>query len=166
MKTIITLLTLFCVSTTPVVQAQSKFSQVYKPGSTLFVSSVAGMSLRTKPSTQGEVLAVVKFGEQVMVLADANPRVSFVSTDVPGTWVKVKAGDKEGYIFDGFLSRYPPMLVSNDFQQYLKEQFTVKSETDKAAETGNLRSPPRTGGGYAPATSKPHGSAIRQRVRV
>jgi hypothetical protein len=118
----------------PLLAQSNTFSQVYKPGNSLYVYSEGGLSMRDKSDAKGAVLLIVKFGEKVEVLADTKPHVTFTSTGVPGTWVKVKQGDKEGYMFDGFLSRFPPMPRSpgypQDFQKYLKEQFKVKTVVD------------------------------------
>ncbi len=132
-----TLLTLLLLNLT--VSAQSnKFTKVYSPGSNLYVYSEGGLSIREKPDAKAMLISVVKFGEKVEVLPDQGTRVSFTSTAVPGTWVKVKQGDKQGYMFDGFLSRFAPMPVSDGdpshFQNYLKLQFKIKSENNTPPE--------------------------------
>jgi Bacterial SH3 domain len=110
-----------------------RLASVYHPGSRLYVSVYAGLSLRDTPSTAGKVLTVVKYGEPVTVVADGTKPVPITNSGIPGQWVKVKYGELTGYQFDGFLSRFATMEQHLDvrsyslFQEYLKTQFKVES---------------------------------------
>lgn len=120
-----------------------RLASVYQPGSQLYVSVYAGLSLRDAPSMSGKVLTVVKFAEPVAVIPDAGKPVPITNSGIPGQWVKVKYKDLTGYQFDGFLSRFPPMNQYMDirgygeFQEYLKGQFKVASYKYTEQDTVN-----------------------------
>lgn len=111
----------------------SEFSNVCKAGSTLYVYTRSGLILRSKPDINGAAIGKAGYGSKVVVVADAGQRVAFKNGNIQGEWVKVKWGDKEGYIFSGYLSRWPAMTI--DLASYLKQIFLVKSETTEAPDT-------------------------------
>ena len=125
-----------------------KFSDEYKVGDKLYVCSKEGISLRPAPDAKAAKIIVVSYATAVIVQADPNPRVPFVSTGVPGAWVKVTAGGKLGYVFDGFISRFKPMDLATDprgrdleeITQYLTTLSKVETKKTWSAEAGT--SPP------------------------
>jgi len=94
--------------------SQSKFYgySEYCPGDTLHVLAQTGLLLRKLPNSNGEKIATLPFGAALTVLTDDLPKVShqveaFPNFELAGHWVKVRtAKGKEGYVFDGFLSRF------------------------------------------------------------
>jgi len=80
----------------------------YKPGDHLYVLAKSGLNLRDKPSKNGRFLQIIPFASSTLVrqITDKEYQVDGVS----GYWVKVIADDREGYLFDGYLSSYPPPI--------------------------------------------------------
>ncbi len=116
----------------------SAFSQVYEPGSKLYVHALQGLSLRIDSDLKAKVLEVVPFGAEVEVLPDSKPKVAVTNSNIQGTWVKVKQGSNPGYMFDGFLSRLKSMDLPkharypHELIDYLKSIYKIKSDTDKS----------------------------------
>jgi hypothetical protein len=114
--------------------AQNSFSDCYKPGDKLYVYSRDGLSFREQADPKGKLILVAAYGDAVEVLDDNLPRVSFTSNNIPGAWAKVRHADKDGYMFNGFLSRLKPMPVTSPdklidaFRDYLKNQFKLVNE--------------------------------------
>lgn len=82
----------------------------YKVGDRLYVLAKSGLNLRDKPSKNGRFLQAISFGSVAVVrqITDKDFEVDGIS----GFWVKVIADDREGYLFDGYLSLYPPPVAS------------------------------------------------------
>jgi hypothetical protein len=120
--------------------AQKSFSDSYKPGDKLYVYTHDGLSLREQADAKGKLIEVVAYGEEVVVLADSQPRALFTSSNIPGAWVKVKCHDKLGYMFNGFLSKLRPIKNSaverfrEDVYNYLKQEFKSIKETKTPPE--------------------------------
>jgi Bacterial SH3 domain len=118
--------------------SKSEFYRSYKAGSTLFVCASGGLNLREKPDLTGKALMRIGFGEMVTVLADTNPVVAITSESIEGEWVKVRWKGKDGYMFNGFLSRYAAMQSDGPSPQnliaYLKKIFPLKSETTQPTD--------------------------------
>ncbi|MBP9889983.1 MAG: SH3 domain-containing protein [Leptospiraceae bacterium] len=81
----------------------------YKPGDHLYVLAKSGLNLRDKPSKNGRFLQIIPFGSSTLVrqITDKEYQVD----GIYGFWVKVIADDREGYLFDGYLSSYPPPIA-------------------------------------------------------
>lgn len=84
----------------------------YKVGDQLNVLAPSGLILRDTPKAKGKKLATVALGETVTVLQKNFKKFShtvaeFKGYNIRGFWVQVRTADgKEGYVFDGYLSRY------------------------------------------------------------
>lgn len=114
--------------------ARSAFYKSYKTGSTLYVWAKSGLNLRAKADMNGAVVGRVSWGDAVTVVTDANAVVPFTYDNIHGEWVKVRWKEKEGYLFNGYLSRYAVMTADaasphDGLIAYLKKVFSVKSET-------------------------------------
>ncbi len=120
---------------------QSSFSDSYQPGDKLYVYTRDGLSLREQADPKGKLIEVAAYADELTVLTDEKPRVSFTSSNIPGAWVKVKHKDKTGYMFNGFLSRLKPMINSTkeryreDLYNYLKQEFKLVKETKTPPES-------------------------------
>lgn len=118
----------------------SGFSQVYEPGSKLYVQALQGLSLRTNSDLKAKVVVIVPFGAEVEVMSDPQPKVPITNSNIPGTWVMVKHGTSTGYMFDGFLSRLKSMDLPkhsrypHELIDYLKSMYRVKTDTDKSPD--------------------------------
>ncbi len=87
-------------------------SQRYKAGDKLTAFALNGLTLRDKPDQKGAKLGNVPLGAIVTVTAEDIFKVPFEVTEkdnikLKGYWVKINTNNKEGYVFDGFLSRLP-----------------------------------------------------------
>ncbi len=90
-----------------ITQAQkSRFSE----NETLYVWAMNGLNMRKLPDAKSEKIAALPYGEKVIVQANigiivAHEVEEFKDFKVKGVWLLVKYGDKEGFVFDGYLSR-------------------------------------------------------------
>lgn len=86
-------------------------------GSKVYVHAANGLVLRQTPEPDGAKLGNVPLdGSPLEVLASPDPGNVYVAEthgpyEVKGGWVKVRtAANKEGYLFEGYLSRHAPLL--------------------------------------------------------
>jgi len=70
-----------------------------------YVYAQSGLNLRSAPETNGQVIKVIPFGDKVEILelTDKQQQIEWID----GLWVKVRHGEQEGYLFEGFLSSLP-----------------------------------------------------------
>lgn len=101
-----------------------------KIGDTLYVHTLSGMALRKTPSKDGAKIATVPCNAAPLIVLElpdpANRYVAekFGSFEVAGGWVKVRTVDgQEGYLFEGYLSRYPPAIESPEQEDSNLEGF-------------------------------------------
>ncbi len=87
----------------------------YSAGDKLYVAPTSGVNLRANPSGKAPVLQQLHYNTMVTVLPDSVPenpyQVSVTNFDngkleLKGHWVKVQAGNRTGYVFDGMLSPF------------------------------------------------------------
>lgn len=103
---------------------QAKAIRYYNEGDTLYVWAQSGLVLRDAPELKSKKITSLQFGTIVVpkthketvgieVFIEVIPTCiyegqNFSGYKIPGNWVQVSANGKTGYIFDGFLSKYPP----------------------------------------------------------
>jgi hypothetical protein len=107
----------------------------YKTGDNLYVYARSGLTLREKPQIDGAKLTSLPFGTKVNVIDDDLESDPFSAKEpcgleISGHWVKVKHGQKEGYLFDGFLLTHGPDAVQEPVT-YWTSVSKVKSTSDK-----------------------------------
>ena len=85
-----------------------------------YVAAASGLRMRKSASLKGEKMDVVKYGEAVQVNKNDVTPISAVS-GFNGNMVGVKYGDKEGYMFDGFLTSFPPPSKEQKLKQYVRK---------------------------------------------
>ncbi len=85
----------------------------------LYVHAAKGLVLRKSPSRDGEKITTLIYGspavEVLETVSDAGRFVAerFDGQNIEGEWLRVRTHDgKEGYVFGGYLSRYPPVTES------------------------------------------------------
>lgn len=98
--------------------AQAQQSR-FKEGESIYVWALSGLNIRKLPDAKSEKIAALPYGTKVMVQANIGVIVAheveeFKDFKVKGVWVLVKYGDKEGFVFDGFMSR----LVAPEKEDY------------------------------------------------
>jgi hypothetical protein len=102
----------------------------FKDGETLNVWATSGLNMRDKPDAKAAKLVSIPYGAKVVVQPNIGVKIPFEVEEfkgfiVKGYWLLVKYGDKEGFVFDGFLSRLPaPIPTEQDLaiQTYLHQQ--------------------------------------------
>jgi Bacterial SH3 domain len=85
---------------------QSRFSE----GETIYVWAMSGLNMRKLPDAKSEKIASLPYGTKVTVQPNIGVIVAheveeFKDFKVKGVWLLVKYGDKEGFVFDGYMSR-------------------------------------------------------------
>ena len=112
---------------------------VYNPGDELFVHAGSGLILRKTPDPKGERIMTLSHGEAVKVLkTDFKKKPhsveEFKGFTIKGFWVKVStAAGKEGYVFDGYLSklRAPITIVDDSGSDNSVAEFYLLSNSEK-----------------------------------
>ena len=103
--------------------------QHYQEGDTLFVWAKSGLILRAAPDSKAEKIITLPYGTAVKTLfykyrdediseievAVVQP-YNFNGKNYPGykirgLWVQLSVQGKTGFVFDGYLSKYPPLLT-------------------------------------------------------
>jgi len=115
----------------------------YAQGDVLHVWANSGLNMREGPGTDFPKLKKLEYGDQVQVIDNYLNSTPFTTTVLAkskknrefvmhGFWVRVKIGNQEGYVFDGYLSRIPAMKRSKDnnnnintesFMEYAQREF-------------------------------------------
>ncbi len=99
--------------------------------------SISGLNIRETPSPEGNILGKLVYGQKVDI--DWNAQVDYKdyedlfligikednSADVKftGWWLKIELDEKIGYVFSGYLSRYPTFQIEKRTDQILCESF-------------------------------------------
>lgn len=114
MKTLLIHLFLLC-------SLSSVFSiETYTTGDNLYIWAISGLNMRANPDAKAAKVLNIPYGEKVKII-DTDLRVhpfsytmiSQKSQDgargwvLDGHWVKVEYYGKQGYVFDGYLGRFP-----------------------------------------------------------
>jgi len=119
---------------------------VYNPGDELFVQAGSGLILRKTPDPKGERILTLNSGDAVKVLKTDYKKiphsvVEFKGFTIKGFWVKVStANGKEGYVFDGYLSknRAPVAIVDDTNSGYSMAEFYLLSNSEKKGDRVDL----------------------------
>lgn len=108
----------------------------------------SGLNIRISEGVEADVIGVIPFGAEVIVLEETDRGLSIKLSEVfskdyseasssyyiSGNWVQIRYKDIDGYVFDGYLSELPPMklIKANDgnsyvekFEPYLRRLYTV-----------------------------------------
>lgn len=81
----------------------------YKAGDKLYVWAKSGLTVREKADVKSSKKTWLKFGSLVTVQAEGLKKTAFETIEfkgfkIKGYWVKIKSGNTEGWVFDGYLS--------------------------------------------------------------
>ncbi|MGL1886193.1 MAG: SH3 domain-containing protein [Reichenbachiella sp.] len=100
---ILTSIVLFFISTISLSYCQLN----YKVGDTLYVVAIKGVNLRVAPEIADNVITPLKNGESVIIHKTHIKKGSF---EFNGNWTSIYSPEHKtkGYIFDSFISRFPP----------------------------------------------------------
>jgi hypothetical protein len=97
------------------------------------------LTLRSKPDPKSTALRVLGYGARVQVLADAEKAVTYTTGNISGHWTKVSAENDEGYVFDGYLSRWPAMDRKQTLTDYLKGHFKVSKSVTTPPDASTIQ---------------------------
>lgn len=130
----------------------------FKQGDKVNVWVLKGLKLYQKPDSKSAQLSVVAYGTTLEVLSTGADSlkayqgkitndITTVQVTLKGHWVKVKYGQKEGYAFDGYLSKMPCLKVdkngySEQFREYIKRNYkgyTIKVNKKVVRGTGDFQ---------------------------
>jgi hypothetical protein len=107
-----------------------------------YVYSPSGLSLRVSPSLDAEIVDVLPYGAPV-TLQPTDTVFPVVVDSISGQWLAVRSGLREGYVFDGYVTREPPP----DSAASLPEGPLVRRGFIYGADLVSLRDRPSTSSG-------------------
>ncbi|MFK8009772.1 MAG: SH3 domain-containing protein [Saprospiraceae bacterium] len=104
----------------------------YKSNDDLYVWAISGLNLRTQPDAKSSKIINIPYGEKVKIIdtqinqhhfsymmSQSNKYGNSVAWEIDGYWVQVKYGNEEGYVFDGYLGKFPTITTSAEEIPYL-----------------------------------------------
>lgn len=92
------------VSISPVAGAEKIH---YKKGDRLYVLSDAGLVLRSAADKNASKVLLIPYGKEIIVSEENSGDKPFEVNGIKAYWVKAICDGKEGFAFDGFLSKNP-----------------------------------------------------------
>lgn len=93
---------------------------IVKPPGTYYVLAPSGLNLRATSSPGSQKLLTIPYGGKIELLASA--AISDMMVDnFPGGMAKVRYGEQEGYVFDGYISRFPAPEQRQDVKKYVEK---------------------------------------------
>ncbi len=105
--------------------AQINDDRTFAAGTTVYIHSNNGLVVREKPSRNGKRLASIGFGQSATVIAPPDKRQTLEVAGIKGFWVNVKHGAGTGYVFSGFISKFP-VAKNRFFPVYHKKLQSLK----------------------------------------
>ena len=128
----------------------------YVEGDTLYVWAEGGLSIRDSNSISGKRIGVIPYGEKIITLSrkifkinDVTIKLTskhkdddgneYLGMTLKGQWAKINFKGKIGFVFDGYLSKYPaPILRDKGRSERLEAYFTrVLGLNSEKNSTGN-----------------------------
>lgn len=108
----------------------------YRKSDNLFVLSETGLVLRSAPDKNAPKVTLAPYGKQVTISEENRGDKFFEVNGIKGYWVKAVYDGKEGYVFDGFLSKHPvPDRCSENCENFkIIELYTDKKLKLKGKE--------------------------------
>lgn len=114
-----------------------KSTAPYKVGQTMYVHALLGLSLRKAPDAKAEKVGAAQYGEALEILALPEADQSYIAETIDefqlkGHWVKIKNADqKEAYVFDGYLAKFPTIEEEPEEEMALPEWFYMNLSKPK-----------------------------------
>ncbi len=94
-------------------------NQIKKPGS-YFIFAPSGLNLRAASVPSSKRLLTIPYGAKVELTESAENREMKVD-QFSGGMAKVKYGDQVGYLFDGYISRFPAPKTKQTVEKYVED---------------------------------------------
>jgi hypothetical protein len=111
----------------------------FKIGDKANVWNTEGLALKQQAGVTSKNILVIPYGQSVTIINDARPsspgseKIDFYGGiyKLKGSWVKVAYKGRQGYVFDGYLSKMPPLKKSEhgsseSDEDYLKRIYGVR----------------------------------------
>lgn len=111
----------------------------YKEGQKLYVWAINGMNFREEPKPDGKIISLLPYGAEIEVMKQSSKIEYIYNFQVPkkykdneqitlnGYWLKIKVGDKVGYIFDKLCLTYKPYLAVKIYNEQYLINYLVKN---------------------------------------
>jgi hypothetical protein len=125
-------------------EVDSGLGSHFKAGQRLRVSALSGLNLRAKPGVRARTLTIIPYGEEVEVVHTLNGKAPFRDDWVQGLWLSVRCGNRQGFVFDGYLTDLPLPRQGDEqlncgagqdyaslLQRYVNLYFTTVGEPQK-----------------------------------
>ena len=123
----------------------------YEKGDSLFVLAKSGLSIRENSNTSSKTIGRIPYGEQIITQNQKTlfeykfesksifDKENFKPTkkykkgiELKGRWIRVKYKEKEGFIFDGYLSKFKPPKLEREtnlfFLDYFENNYKISKE--------------------------------------
>ncbi|MBR9921526.1 MAG: SH3 domain-containing protein [Bacteroidetes bacterium] len=88
-----------------------------RPLGTYWVIAPSGLNMREGPSASSKKITTIPSASQVELIEEATA-VDMEVDQVPGGMAKVHFQGKEGFVFDGYLSFFPPPFMPHETDTY------------------------------------------------
>lgn len=126
-------------------------TEQYKPGDRLNAWLIDGVKIYARPNQKSKAIATIPYGQQVTVVAGAGQadsqtmQIATMATPKPyvvkGYWVKLRSAGKEGYVFDGYLSKMPNLKIktngAEEVSAYMQRNFGLLKITKRTGKKGD-----------------------------
>ncbi|MCX7998684.1 MAG: SH3 domain-containing protein, partial [Leptospiraceae bacterium] len=83
-----------------------KAKDIFSSNHRYYVYPKSGLNLRSQPSIGSKSIGLLSRGAEIKVLEKTNQ--AFSADGISSNWWKVEVKGKTGYLFAGYVSRYPP----------------------------------------------------------
>ena len=114
-----------------------------KAAGTYYIIANAGLNLRMTEASNSEKLATVPYGAQVELVQMAG-KSDMTVDGLKGGMAKVKYKDQTGYMFDGYLVRFPAPIKGEEMEKYVgrvwEQEIDVMKETVERDYGGYMQS--------------------------
>jgi len=111
----------------PLLYGQS--SEIYYPDTRVYVHAYSGLNMRSGPSGADAKISKLRYGTRIKILECAWKFAEvkdFGGYTIGDYWYKVEYQGQMGYVFGGYVSRFPPVENTHlILQTYLQESFAV-----------------------------------------
>ena len=120
--------------------SQELSAQTLVHGEQYYAWNVKGTVIYAETNTESEVLDSLAFGTKVVVKDASYPKIirnfqvesdqDQIDYSLKGHWVKIVAGDVEGYVFDGELSKRVPLKLTENKQPEREDDYLKRTLGD------------------------------------
>lgn len=90
-----------------------------KPAGTYFILAPSGLNLRATSDPGSKKIMTIPYGAKITLLTPASASDMMVD-NFPGGMAKVRYNNQEGYVFDGYISRFPAPEKQQDVKKYVE----------------------------------------------